>query len=125
MPSSKLREVTSQASVGRSIAVNSRDIFEAGEIMTGKRSTRAKDKPDLKTYNESDDPDAWDEESEESVDFDLPAQRSRNPIEMPSTSEDESEEEEEEEEDDDMVEAPPPHQSKHRLDLHQDLPPSR
>lgn len=104
MPSSKLREVTSQASVGRSIAVNSRDIFEAGEIMTGKRSTRAKDKPDLKTYNESDDdPDGWDEESEDSVDFDLTAQRSRSPVEMPRTSEDESEDE-----DDHMEEAPPP-----------------
>jgi Ino eighty subunit 2 len=100
MPSSKLREVTSQSSVGRSIAVNSRDTFEAGEIMTGKRSTRAQDNSKLKEYNQDTDPEAWDEsdESEDEMDVEPPS-----PIEAPSTTEDESDEDDDEE----MYEAPP------------------
>ncbi len=68
MPSSKLREVTSQSSVGQSIALNSRDTFEAVEIMTGKRSTRAPETTKHKIYNEDEDPDAWDD-SESSDDL--------------------------------------------------------
>ena len=96
MPSSKLREVTSQSSIGRSIAVNSRDTFEAGEIMTGKRSTRTQDTTKLNGYNESDDPDAGDESegSEDSDEMDL------EPAEAFSTTE-------ESDDDDEDVEAAP------------------
>jgi Ino eighty subunit 2 len=99
MPSSKLREVTSQSSVGRSIAVNSRDTFEAGEIMTGKRTTRTQDTAKLVNYNESDDADGLDESEESEDEMDL---EPGSPVEAPSTSEDESED------DDDEMEQPPP-----------------
>ncbi|ERF75721.1 hypothetical protein EPUS_01551 [Endocarpon pusillum Z07020] len=117
MPSSKLREVTSQSSVGR-VAVNSRDTFEGGEIMTGKRSTRAQDTTKRKRYNESDDPDGWDDDSEESdsemADLD---QDQGSPQDQVSTTEEESEEEEEEDDDDEMEAAPsfpPPKQAPSR-----------
>lgn len=98
MPSSKLREVTSQSSVGRNVAVNSRDSFEAGEIMTGKRSTRAPEATKLREYNPEEDSEDWDEsESEEDFgNLDPPT-----PVLMTSTSE-------EEDDDDEEFEEPPP-----------------
>jgi Ino eighty subunit 2 len=119
MPSSKLREVTTQSSIGRSVAVNSRDTFEAGEIMTGKRSTRAQDTSKLREYNESDDPEAWDESDESDDEMEV---EQRSPIEPPSTSEDDEDddddddEEEEEEEEEEVEVAPfvPPKQTPSR-----------
>lgn len=113
MPSSKLREVTSQSSMDRSIAVNSRDTFQAGEIMTCKRTTRAQDNAKPKNYNESDDADDLDESEESDDDMDLEPD---TPIEGLSPSEDESEDDDEEEEDeaddddenDDGMEETPP-----------------
>lgn len=95
MPSSKLREVTSQSSLGRSIAVNSRDTFEAGEIMTGKRSTRAtQETSKRKNYDESDDADGWDESEESEDEMEV---EPRYPAQVSSTSEEESEDEDDEE----------------------------
>lgn len=112
MPSSKLREVTSQSSIGRNVAVNSRDTFEAGEIMTGKRSTRTQDTTKLKGYNESDDPDDWDDSVATSDELEALDQSPDTPIEGLSTTEEESESEsesenEDEDEDEDMETAPP------------------
>jgi Ino eighty subunit 2 len=75
MPSSKLREVTTPSTVGRSIAVNSRDTFEAGEIMTGKRSTRRKhytegadsDTPEGSEEEDEDEDEAEEEDEDEDV----------------------------------------------------------
>ncbi len=83
--------------------------------MTGKRSTRAQDTTKLKGYNESDDPDGWDDESEES-DSEMadPDQDQVSAQDQLSTTEEESEEEEEEEEDDEIEAAPsfpPPKQA--------------
>jgi Ino eighty subunit 2 len=95
MPSSKLREVTSQSSVEQKNAVNSRDIFEAGKTMTGRRSTRVQDTAKLKVYNQDEVPDPWDDSDDEAEDDD--------------DDEDDGEEEEEEEEDEETdLRAPDP-----------------
>lgn len=71
--------------------------------MTGKRSTRAQDTTKLKRYNESDDPDGWDDESEESdsemADLDQDQASAQDHL---STTEEESEDD-----DDDEMEAAP------------------
>jgi Ino eighty subunit 2 len=118
MPSSKLREVTSQSSISRNIAVNSRDTFEAGEIMTGKRSTRTQDATKLKGYNESDEPDDWDESVASDEEVEALDASPGTAVEGTSTSDEESdsadgngeegEDEEENEEEDEEIEAAPP-----------------
>lgn len=105
MPSSKLREVTSQSTFGRSIAVNSRDTFEAGEIMTGKRSTRTRATTKLKCYNESDDPDDWDESEESEDEVEVEA---NSPVEARSTTEEDDEDEDEDEDEEDEVDVATP-----------------
>lgn len=117
MPSSKLREVTTQSSIGRSIAVNSRDTFEAGEIMTGKRTTRAREPAARKPYNQDEEPDAWDE-SEDSEDsdelMDQMDMEQGSPAELSSSTEEESGDEDEETE---VAPSHPPKQAPNQAPL--------
>ncbi|KAI9777734.1 MAG: hypothetical protein M1835_005168 [Candelina submexicana] len=84
MPSSKLRQATSGQR--KSIAVNSRDVFEPGEIMSGPRGSRAKrpiveesasedeDEEDDEGYDEEDEGPEEEQEEEEEDDIDNDAE---------------------------------------------------
>ena len=86
--------------------------------MTGKRSTRTQDTTKLKGYNESDDPDDWDNSVDSDDEVEALDASPGTAVEGTSTSDEESEsedgdaedgedEEEEEDEDEEMEAAPP------------------
>ena len=95
MPSSKLREATSGGK--RSVAINSRERFEGGEIINGPRNSRAK-RP-IVEESDSEDDDEEDMDEDEEVTPNVPLHRS-----VDEDDEDEDDEEDAEGEDDDQQE---------------------
>lgn len=91
MPSAKLREATSQ-SREKNVAINSRDSFEPGEVISGPRSSRAKRAVVIESGSEDEDEEDDEEEEEAEVEDDEEEQ-----------DEDEDEEDAEGEEEDELV----------------------
>ena len=101
MPSSKLREATSGSR--KSIAVNSRDTFEGGEILNGPRGSRAKRSIVVESESEEENEEDEEEERLQSTD----EQQDEEEEEHDEQEEDDGEEDEEAEDDsaDDDVDA--------------------
>lgn len=100
MPSSKLREATSGSR--KNAAVNARDSFEAGEILTGPRGSRAK--RTIVVESESEEEEDEDEEDEEEEDKDSVPSEDEQQDEEDEEQEEDGEEEDDEDEEDPEVE---------------------